>query len=374
MAKSDYYEILGVAKSASQDELKKAYRSQAMKYHPDRNPNDKTAEAKFKELNEAYDVLKDEQKKAAYDRYGHSAFENGMGGGRGGFESNADFSDIFGDLFGDFMGGGRGGSQQTKSRGADLRYNIEVTLEEAYKGKQQTIKFTNTANCDRCHATGSANGKESTNCSSCRGAGRVRVQQGFFTIERTCSTCQGSGKIIADPCSNCRGEGRIRKEKSLLVTIPAGVEDGTRLRMSNEGEAGVRGATAGDLYIFIAIKQHPFFNLEGHHIHCRVPIKMTTASLGGSVDVPTIDGTKAKVTIPAGTQTGDKFRLKSKGMSIMRSSNRGDMYIHVIVETPVNLSKRQKELLNEFNDINESQSNPQFEGFFKKVKDFWGEL
>jgi molecular chaperone DnaJ len=381
MSKADYYKVLGVEKTASADELKKAYRSMAMKYHPDRNPNDKTAEQKFKEINEAYDVLKDEQKKAAYDRFGHAAFENMGGGSRGGHEySNADFSDIFGDLFGDFMGANRGsgggsaGGNAQRARGADLRYNLQISLEDAFGGKQQPIKFSTSAHCEKCNSTGSSGGSEPANCGTCRGTGRVRAQQGFFTIERTCSSCHGMGKIIKDPCRSCHGEGRVRKEKNLSVTIPAGVEEGTRIRLAGEGEAGVRGAPAGDLYIFITISQHQFFNLEGSNVHCRVPIKMTTASLGGSIEVPTIDGSRAKVTIPAGTQTSDKFRLKAKGMSIMRSSSRGDMFIHVTVETPVNLNKRQKEILKEFDEIAENNSNPQSESFFKKVKDFWGEL
>jgi molecular chaperone DnaJ len=378
--KDDYYKTLGVEKNASADELKKAYRGLAMKYHPDKNPDDKVAEQKFKEINEAYDVLKDEQKRAAYDRYGHSAFENGGGGGGsqwggfGGFDGSAQFSDIFGDLFGD-LGGMRGGaSQQQKARGSDLRYNLQISLEDAFKGKQETIRFSTSVACSGCKATGSAGGTDATTCSTCRGSGRIRAQQGFFTIERTCHSCQGMGKVIKDPCKQCGGSGRSNKEKTLQVTIPAGVENGTRIRLAGEGEAGLRGAPTGDLYLFVSIASHPFFTLEGTDIHCKIPVKMTTAALGGSIEVPSIDGTRAKVTITAGTQTGNKFRLKAKGMSVMRSKHRGDMYISVIVETPVNLSKRQKELLTEFDEITEQTNNPQSEGFFKKVKDFWGNL
>lgn len=378
MSKTDYYTLLSVSKTASADELKKAYRSLAMKYHPDRNPGDKVAEQKFKEISEAYEVLKDDQKRAAYDRYGHAAFEQGgPGGGAGGFDfSSNNFADIFGDLFGDFMGqGGRGGNDfAARSRGSDLRYNLQISLEEAFNGKQETIKFTTSAGCDACHSTGSAKGADPVVCATCRGNGRVRVQQGFFTIEKTCATCHGSGKTIKDPCPVCHGQGRVRKEKTLSVSIPAGVEEGTRIRLAGEGESGLQGAPSGDLYIFITIAAHAFFKRDGANIHCKVPIKMTTAALGGSIEVPTIDGTRAKVSIPAGTQTGNQFRLKGKGMSVMRSRNHGDMYIHVSVETPVNLTKRQKELLKEFDDITEKNTNPESEGFFSKVKDFWGDL
>jgi molecular chaperone DnaJ len=375
--KTDYYKVLGVDKTATADELKKKYRSLAMQYHPDRNPGDKEAEKKFQELSEAYDVLKDDQKRAAYDRYGHAAFEqgNGGGGGGGGFESAANFADIFGDLFGDFMGGSGGrsaGNNAARNRGSDLRYNLEISLEEAFNGKQQSVTFTTSVNCDTCHATGSANGAEPVTCTTCRGSGRIRVQQGFFTMEKTCTTCQGAGKIIKDPCKSCSGQGRVRKEKTLSVSIPAGVEEGTRIRLSGEGEAGMRGGTAGDLYIFISVTQHPIFKREDSNIHCKVPIPMVTATLGGSIEVPTLDGTRAKVTIPPGTQTGNQFRLKSKGMSIMRSRNRGDMYIHVAVETPVHLSKKQKDLLKEFEEAGNKGSSPESEGFFSKVKDLWG--
>ncbi len=371
----DFYEILGVNKSASADDLKKAYRKLAMQYHPDKNPNDKVAEQKFKEINEAYDVLKDEQKRAAYDRYGSAVFSGGGGGGgagAGGFDFSANFSDIFDDLFGDFVGGGRRNSNAS-SRGSDLRYNLEISLVDAYRGKQENIRVVTSVSCDSCSGSGGANGSKPITCSTCNGNGRVRAQQGFFMVERTCTTCSGTGKIIKDPCKTCAGSGKVRKEKTLAVNIPAGVDDGTRIRLSGEGEAGSRGGAAGDLYIFISVAPHPMFKRDGANIHCRVPIKMTTAALGGHVEVPTIDNTRAKVSIPAGTQTGDQFRLKGKGMSIMRSNNRGDMYIHAVVETPRNLSKKQQELLKEF-DSNDKNTSPESEGFFKKVKELWEDL
>jgi molecular chaperone DnaJ len=382
MSKQDYYKLLGVEKGATADELKKAYRKMAMQYHPDRNPGDKEAEAKFKEVSEAYDVLKDEQKRAAYDRYGHAAFEQGgMGGGGfgggGGFDPGANFSDIFGDLFGDFMGGrgGAGGRKSAKVRGSDLRYNLEISLTEAFTGKQQKIQFTTAASCDGCGGSGSKDGSAPTNCGTCGGSGKLRMQQGFFTVERTCSTCGGMGKIIVNPCHRCGGEGRVRKEKTLAVNIPEGVEDGTRIRLAGEGEVGLRGGDAGDLYIFVSIKEHEFFIREGNDIHCKVPIKMVTATIGGSVEVPTIDGTRAKVTIPEGTQSDDKFRLKDKGMSIMRAgSRRGDMYIHVTVEIPVKLTKRQKDILKEFDTLDGRGTSPKVEKFMNKVREIWADL
>ncbi|MCE3232822.1 MAG: dnaJ [Rickettsiaceae bacterium] len=381
MSKQDYYKLLGAEKNATADELKKAYRKLAMQYHPDRNPGNKEAEEKFKEISEAYDVLKDEQKRAAYDRYGHAAFEQGMGGGRGGFggggfDPGANFSDIFGDLFGDFMGGGRGAgnARSAKTRGSDLRYNLEVTLGEAFSGKQQKIQFTTAATCDGCSGNGSQDGSAPVNCTTCGGVGKIRMQQGFFTVERTCTTCGGMGKTIKNPCHRCGGEGRLRKEKTLSVNIPAGVEEGTRIRLGGEGEVGLRGGEAGDLYIFVTIKDHDFFIREGNDIHCRVPIKMTTAALGGTVEVPVIDGTRAKVTIPEGTQSDDKFRLKDKGMSIMRSNRRGDMYIHVTVEIPVKLAKKQRDLLKEFDELEGRGANPRVEKFMNKVKEIWADL
>jgi len=381
MAKQDYYELLGVAKTASADELKKAYRKLAMQYHPDRNPGNAEAEHKFKEINEAYDVLKDEQKRAAYDRFGHQAFENGGRGhpgaggpGFGGFDFGGGFADIFDEMFGEFMGGRRAGG--ASGRGQDLRYNLEITLEEAFKGSQATVRVPTSMACESCNGSGAASGTQPVTCPTCAGHGKVRAQQGFFTIERTCPACHGQGRIIKDACKSCGGAGRQRKEKTLQVNIPAGVEDGTRIRLAGEGEAGLRGAPPGDLYIFLAIAPHPLFQRDGANIHCRVPIPMVTAALGGSVEVPTIDGTKAKITVPAGTQSGHQFRLKGKGMSVLRSPHRGDMYIQAMVETPMNLTKRQQELLREFEKAGgkDGGTNPQSEGFFAKVKELWEDL
>lgn len=377
MAKPDFYETLGVSKDASKEELKKAYRKQAMQYHPDRNADNAAAEQKFKEVNEAYDVLKDDQKRAAYDRFGHGAFEGGMGGGGGagaaGFDfGGSSFSDIFEDLFGGGMGGARASAN---TRGADLRYNLSISLEEAFKGAQKTITITTSAACDACEGSGGASGSKPTSCPTCGGAGKIRAQQGFFTVERTCQTCHGMGKVIKDPCRKCAGSGRIRKDKSLVVNIPAGVEEGTRIRLGGEGEAGFRGGPEGDLYIFLSIKPHELFKRDGANIHCKVPLSFTTAALGGTVEVPTINGSRVKVNIPAGTQNGRQFRLKGRGMSIMRSQAHGDMYFHANVETPVNLSKTQKELLREFEKNSEGKGNsPESEGFFSKVKDFWEDL
>jgi len=388
MSKRDYYETLGVSKGASEEELKKAFRNKAKEHHPDRHAGDKKAEQRFKEVNEAYEVLKDTQKRAAYDRFGHQAFEGGMGGGRGpfgpgagagggpgGFDFGSAFSDIFDDLFGGFAGQQqRGGDPSAPARGADLRYNMSVSMEDAFKGRQETIKFTTSVSCESCHGSGAEKGSKPITCPTCNGAGRVRAQQGFFTIERTCSTCSGQGKIIKDPCKSCAGTGRTRKEKTLAVNIPAGVEDGTRIRLSGEGEVGVRGGSPGDLYIFLSVKAHPLFKREGANIHCRVPIKFTTAALGGSIEVPTIDGSRVKVNIPEGTQNGHQFRLKGKGMSVMRSSQRGDMYIHATVETPVHLNKKQKDLLKEFEGAADKDTSPESESFFSKVREFWADL
>lgn len=381
MSKQDYYSLLGVSRSASADEIKKAYRKLAMKYHPDRNQGDKAAEQKFKEVTQAYEVLQDEQKRAAYDRYGHDAFEQGgMGAGRGGgggfggggFDFHtAGFSDIFEEVFGDFMGGGGG---RKSASGSDLRYDVQITLEESFKGTQKQLKVPTLGSCDPCGGTGSQGGGVKS-CTTCQGLGKVRSSQGFFTIERTCPTCGGQGRVIENPCRYCGGAGRTRKEKTLAVSIPAGVDDGTRIRLSGEGEAGIRGASPGDLYVFVSVKKHKFFERDGADLHCKVPIPMVTACLGGSIEVPTIEGTRAKVTIPTGTQSGHKFRLKAKGMPILRSSVKGDMYIHVDVETPVNLTKRQKELMQEFHDLDpKDQSSPESAGFFKRVKEFWQDL
>lgn len=376
MEKRDYYEILETTRDADGTVLKKAYRKMAMQYHPDRNPGDEEAESKFKELNEAYEVLSDEQKRAAYDQYGHAAFENGgMGaGGMGGMGAGG-FSDIFEDLFGDFMGGRRGGGGDPgQGRGSDLRYNMEISLEEAYHGKNTEIKIPTSVECDTCTGTGAAEGSSPVTCSTCNGHGKVRAQQGFFTIERGCPTCHGQGRVIEKPCEKCRGEGRINKEKTLSIDIPPGVDDGNRIRLSGEGEMGRRGGSPGDLYIFLTVSDHRIFQRDGQNLHCRVPIPMTTAALGGDVEVPTLDGARAKVSITAGSQSGRKFRLRSKGMPIMNSSENGDMYIHTIVETPVNLTKRQKELLKEFEGEGKGGHNPESDGFFARVKDFLADL
>ena len=378
MAKNDFYETLGVERGAGDDELKKAYRKLAMRYHPDRNPDDAKAEKSFKDVNEAYEILKDAEKRAAYDRFGHAAFEQGgAGGGRGGASGfGGGFSDIFDEMFGDF-GGGRGGrgGRAPAGNGSDLRFNMEVSLEDAYNGKQTEIRVPTSAPCDTCDGSGGEGGAAPSTCGSCQGHGRVRAQQGFFTVERTCPTCQGTGELIKHPCKVCAGDGRVHKEKTLSVNIPAGVEEGTRIRLSGEGEAGLRGAQAGDLYIFLSIKSHRIFQRDGADIHCRVPIPMTKATLGGTIEVPTVEGKMARVTIPSGTPTGHQFRLRDKGMTILRSKARGDMFIQAFVETPVNLTKRQKELLKEFGDESpEDTTSPQSHGFFSKVKEIWEDL
>jgi molecular chaperone DnaJ len=381
MAKRDFYEILGVAKGADEKALKSAYRNQAKKFHPDANPGDKTMEAKFKEINEAYDVLKDPQKKAAYDRFGHQAFENNGAGARpGGPGFGPDFSssmsDIFEDLFGDVMGGGgRGGNRQRRGgtgaqRGSDLRYNLEVNFTDAFRGKAANVRVPSSVSCDMCKGSGAKPGTQPKTCGTCNGAGAVRSQSGFFTVERACPTCAGRGQVIADPCMACGGQGRVTKERTLSVNIPAGVEDGTRIRLTGEGEAGTRGGPSGDLYIFISVRPHEFFQREGADLFCKVPISMATASLGGEIEVPTIDGKKARVTIPEGAQSGKQFRLKAKGMPVLRSAQFGDMYIQVSVETPVNLTRRQRDLLKEF-DKEARNNSPESEGFFSKAKAFW---
>ena len=378
MAKRDFYETLGVTRGASAEELKKAFRKLAMECHPDRNPGNAKAEQRFKEINEAYDVLKDDQRRAAYDRFGHAAFENAGGRGSGDFGFGAGFgagfADIFDEMFGEFMGGRRqqGG---VNLRGSDLRYNLEIALEDAFRGKQTTVRVPTLSPCDACKGSGAEAGSRPINCPTCHGQGRVRAQQGFFTIERTCPACHGAGRVIENPCRQCGGQGRVNRERALSVSIPAGVEDGTRIRLAGEGEAGVRGGGAGDLYIFLSIKPHRLFHREGNHIHVRVPVSMTTATLGGALEVPTIDGSRARVTIPAGTQNGHQLRLKSKGMSTLRSTARGDMYVEVRVETPVHLSKRQQELLKEFDAAGDARkTQPETESFFAKVKEFFGDL
>ncbi len=382
MAKRDFYEVLGVGREASADELKKAYRKKAKELHPDRNSDNPDAEAQFKEVNEAYEALKDPQKKAAYDRFGHAAFDGGMGGmgggprGRpgGGFGGNADFasafSDVFEDLFGDFVGGRGGGARQRATRGSDLRYNMRITLEEAYAGARKSIRVTTLAACDACSGTGAEGGAEPVTCPTCSGMGKVRAQQGFFTVERTCPTCGGSGQIVKNPCKACAGAGRVEKERSLSVNIPQGVETGTRIRLSGEGEAGLRGGPAGDLYIFIEVADHPIFVRDGVNLYCRVPVSVAKAALGGEVEVPTIDGGRSRVKVPAGSQSGRQMRLRGKGMPALRGAGHGDMMIELAVETPVNLTARQKELLEEFERLS-PDNNPESSGFFDRVKSFW---
>ena len=387
MADKDFYKTLGIERGASDDDIKKAFRKLAMQYHPDRNKDDPTAEAKFKEINEAYDVLKDPQKKAAYDRFGSAAFEQGggfrPGAGAGGFDASGfggAFSDIFEDMFGDFMGNGGGGRGRAggPQRGSDVQYTMEISMEEAFAGKEATIKVPLAETCDKCNGSGAKTGTGTENCPTCSGQGRVRMQQGFFTIERTCPTCNGEGAIIRDPCDKCSGSGRMRKEKTLRIKIPPGVENGRRIRLGGEGEAGFRGGVAGDLYVLLAIKPHRFFKREGADLFGRVPIPMTTAALGGDVEVPTIEGSRTKVKIPAGTQSGQQLRLKGKGMSFLKSSSRGDMYIDVFVETPVNLSRKQMDLLKELDKSiggsEASKHSPEASGFFGKMKDIWSDL
>jgi molecular chaperone DnaJ len=377
MAKRDYYEVLGVVRSASADELKKAYRTKAKELHPDRNSDNPNAESQFKEANEAYEILKDADKKAAYDRYGHAAFENGMGGGGqrpGSGDYSSAFSDVFEDLFGDFMGGGgqRGGRQRA-TRGSDLRYNLRVSLEDAYAGLQKAITVPTSVSCQGCDGTGAEGGAEPQTCPTCSGMGKVRAQQGFFTVERTCPTCSGIGQIIKNPCRSCGGTGREDKERSLSVNIPAGVETGTRIRLAGEGEAGLRGGPTGDLYIFIEVSEHELFQREGVDLFCRVPVAMATAAIGGDVEVPTIDGGRSRVKVPAGSQSGRQMRLRSKGMPALRGTGSGDMFIEMAVETPVNLTSKQKELLREFEKLSE-ENNPHLSSFFSKVKSFWEDM
>jgi molecular chaperone DnaJ len=377
MAKRDYYDVLGITKGASAEEIKKAYRQKAKELHPDRNQDNPEAEAKFKEANEAYEVLKDADKKAAYDRFGHAAFEGGMGGGggpRGGAYPGGDFasafSDVFDDLFGDFMGRGGAGGRQRATRGSDLRYNLRISLEEAYKGLQKTIKVPTSVTCEVCHGSGSEAGAEPTTCPTCSGMGKVRAQQGFFTVERTCPTCGGLGQIIKNPCKACAGAGRVQKDRSLSVNIPQGVETGTRIRLAGEGEAGLRGGPTGDLYIFIEVADHPIFQRDGSNLFCRVPVSMAEAALGGEIEVPTIDGGRSRVKVPEGSQSGKQMRLRGKGMPALRGGAWGDMFIELAVETPVNLTARQKEILREFDRLSE-ENNPESKNFFSKVKSFW---
>ena len=376
MAKRDYYEVLGVPRTANEQDLKSAFRRLAKDFHPDKNAGDKNSEHKFKEIAEAYEALKDPQKRAAYDQFGHAAFDGagGRGGPGGGFGPDfaASMSDIFDDLFGEFMGGRRGRQRSGgRERGADLRYNMDITLPEAYAGKTAQIRVPTSVTCTTCTGSGAKAGTRPTTCATCGGHGKVRATQGFFTIERTCPACQGRGETISDPCEACTGSGRVVNERTLSVNIPAGVEDGTKIRLAGEGEAGLRGGPAGDLYIFLSIKPHEFFQRDGADIFCRVPISMTTAALGGQIDVPTINSEKTRVKVPEGTESGKQFRLKGKGMPVLRSKVTGDMYIQVEVETPKNLSRKQRELLESFERESNGETSPHSSGFFTKVKEFF---
>ena len=370
MSKRDYYDVLGVPKGSQADAIKKAYRTKAKELHPDRNSDNPNAESQFKEVNEAYEVLKDADKKAAYDRYGHAAFEGGGGQGfGGGGDFSSAFSDVFDDLFGDFMGGGRGGRKQ-QSRGSDLRYNLSISLEEAFAGMQKTINIPSAVTCGSCNGTGAAGGSSPTTCPTCSGLGKVRATQGFFTVERGCPTCSGVGQIIKNPCSSCGGQGTKKKDKALSVNVPPGVETGTRIRLAGEGETAPRGGVSGDLYIFIEVLKHKIFERDGLNLFCRVPVSMAKASLGGEVEVPTIDGGRSRVRIPAGSQSGRQMRLKGKGMPAIKTIQKGDMFIEMAVETPVNLTAKQKELLQEFEELSED-NNPETNSFFSSVRTFW---
>ncbi|HTV36545.1 MAG TPA: molecular chaperone DnaJ [Xanthobacteraceae bacterium] len=369
MVKRCYYESLSVERTATDGDIKSAFRKQAMACHPDRHPGDKEAEHKFKEINEAYEVLKDPDKRAAYDRFGHAAFENGMGGQAAGFGADfgTTFSDIFEGIFGMSSGRGRGSGRE---RGADLRYNMEISLQEAFVGKAAQIRIPTSVTCEACSGSGAKPGTKPKACPMCGGQGRVRHAQGFFTLERTCPNCQGRGQVIESACASCTGSGRVTRERTLSVNIPPGVEDGTRIRLAGEGEAGVRGGPPGDLYIFLSMAAHPFFQREGADLHCRVPVSMVTAAVGGEFEVPTIDGGKTRVKVPEGTQSGRRFRLQGKGMPVLRARQSGDMYVQVVVETPQNLTKKQRELLAEFERLSSSETQPESTGFFGKVKDF----
>ncbi len=376
MSKRDYYQVLGVAKTASADEIKKAYRKLAMQYHPDRNPGNKEAENKFKEATEAYEVLKDDQKRAGYDQYGHEGAQGGFGGFGGGQSGGFDFNDIFNnfsDIFGDMGGRQQSKKRSAAQRGSDIRYNLEISLEEAFRGVTEKISFTIPVTCEPCKGSGAQNGEKASDCTTCKGSGKIRAQQGFFIVERTCTSCGGTGQIIKNPCKSCKGEGRANKDKTLSVKIPAGVEEGNRIRLSGEGEAGQRGGPAGDLYVYISLKKHQFFTRKGDDIHFEIPLKFTTAALGGSVEIPTIDGAKASLKIPEGAQNGDQFRLKSKGMSVINSGGRrGDMFVKINIETPVKLSSEERDLLQKLDKLMTGKSsNPKSESFFKKVGDLF---
>lgn len=378
MTERDYYEILEVSRDASGEQIKKSYYRLAMKYHPDRNPDSKECEAKIKEINEAYDILKDSQKRAAYDRYGHQAFANGNGGGNpfNGFEFNfgtGGFSDVFADIFSEFMGGGRGGRQSYAQKGSDVRYNLSLSLEEAFAGVEKELKIPSTETCEECHGHGTKDGKEAPVCDKCHGSGKIHQQQGgFFIVETVCPQCGGQGRIIKEKCKKCGGAGAVNKEKVIKVKIPAGIEDDTRIRISGGGEAGFRGGESGDLYVFVSIKPHKVFTRDGANLYMRVPISMACAALGGTMEIPAIDGSKIELEIPAGTQSDQQQKIKDEGMTIIRSKNRGDLFVRYRVETPVNLSDRQKELLEEFRELSEDDScQPEAKGFFDKIKDLF---
>ncbi len=372
MNKRDFYEVLGCRKDASIEEIKGAYRKLAKEFHPDRNSGDHGCEQRFKEISEAYDVLKDGDRRAAYDRFGHAAFENGAGGRPNGFgfDFASSFTDVFDDLFGELMGGKRGRRQ---NRGGDLRYNMEITLEEAFAGKAAEIRVNTAVACEACGGSGAEAGSRPEQCPTCSGAGKIRAQQGFFTIERTCPNCHGSGRIVRNPCKPCRGSGHVQKERTLAVNIPPGVEEGTRIRLTGEGQAGLHGGPAGDLYIFLSLAQHPIFQRDGHDLHCRAPVSFVMAALGGSMEIPTLDGGRSKVTIPEGTQNGRQVRLRGKGMPVLRGGGMaGDLYVEIAVETPVRLTRKQKDLLRTFEKESEEGMHPESEGFFAKVKEFLG--
>ena len=376
MAKRDFYDVLGVSKSASPEELKSAYRKLAVKYHPDKNPGDKASEDKFKEAGEAYGILSDKEKKQNYDNFGHAAFEGGGGGRQGGCFGGgfggADFSDIFEDFFGDFGGGGRSNSRRNSSnRGSDLRYDLSISLEEAFEGKKQDIKFSTTEKCNTCKGNGSRPGSSPDRCSTCGGNGKVRSNQGFFTVQQTCPQCAGSGEEITDPCTNCNGLGSKQTSKKLSVTIPKGVDDGTRIRLAGKGEAGTKGGTSGDLYLFINVHSHDLFKRSDENLFFEFPISIADAALGTTIEIPTIDGGRAKIKIPDGTQSGKQFRLKGKGMPYIRGSGNGDLYVQVNTEVPISLNKAQKELLEKFREIENEKSNPSIKKFFQKAKSFW---
>jgi molecular chaperone DnaJ len=368
VSKRDYYEILTLARTCTAEEVKSAYRKLAKEHHPDRNPGDHTAEHKFKELSEAYEVLKDPDKRSAYDRFGHAAFENGGRGGGGGFDFSASFTDVFVDLFGEFMGGKR---SQRSNRGGDLRYNMQITLDDAYRGKAAEIRVPSLVACTECTGTGAKPGTTPETCATCAGHGKVRASQGFFTIERTCPKCRGAGRVVKHPCKACGGHGQVQKERTLSVDIPPGVEEGTRIRLSGEGQAGLNGGPPGDLYIFLSVEQHPIFQRDAQDLHCRVPIGFVTAALGGEIEVPTLSGKPARVAIPEGAQTGHQFKLRGKGMPVLKSGgHHGDLFVEVRVETPVKLSKKQKELLKSFEAESPAGCNPDSESFFARMKEF----